>query len=306
MNPTPGIIAFQGEHGAFSESAIWTLHPGAETLPRRSFEDVVRAVENGEVDAGLLPVENTLAGGVAAAYDALTESGVRVTGETVLPIRHCVMGLPGASLDSLREARSHPVALAQCNAFFRERPEIRPVVVHDTAGAAMEVAAQEDPTIAAIAARGAARRYGLELLAEGVQDRTDNQTRFFLIARSDEVPAPPTKARVPAYPLDDPAHPPLKTALLAETANSPGALHALLGVFARRGLDLAYVASRPGGTPWTYRFVLEFRHATPKEAEGALEEAVDVSRVLRVLGTFGRARSVGQGEGALDPVQATG
>jgi len=150
--------------------------------------------------------------------------------EVVIEIRHYLMGRRGAPLSEIREVRSHPVALAQCRRFLAQHPGMRAVAVHDTAGAAREVARQDSPSLAAIAPRGAAARYGLDVLASDVQDRRDNQTRFFLMY--------PQGKEGPASPLDGGA---LKTTIIAETDNRPGALHALLGVFARRGTDLTFI-----------------------------------------------------------------
>ncbi|MDH3423372.1 MAG: hypothetical protein OEN00_10310 [Gemmatimonadota bacterium] len=264
-------VGFQGALGAFSEEAVRALVPDAEPVPHATFEAVVRAVESGQVQAGVVPVENTLAGAVAEAYEALVAGDVTAVGEVAIPIRHCLLGLEGASTERVREARSHPVALSQCRGFFAEHPEIRAQAVYDTAGAAEEVAAMGDPSLAAIASRRAGDRYGLEVLQADLQDRDDNQTRFYLIVRDPE-PATPSGL--------------LKTACIAELENRPGALHELLGVFANKRLDLTNVASRPGVSPWTYRFILEFRHATPEEGATAIEEATGLCTGVRVLGTF--------------------
>jgi len=269
--------SFQGALGAFSEEAVRLLVPDAEPVPRTTFEAVVRAVETGEDPYGVVAVENTLAGAVAEAYDALERGDVRVVAEAAIPIRHMLLGLPGATLDALREARSHPVALSQCRGFFSDHPGIRAQAVYDTAGAAEEVAQAGDPGLAAIASRRAGERYGLEVLKADLQDRDDNQTRFYLIMRAPEDLAPSG---------------PLKTACVAELENRPGSLHALLGVFADLGLDLSHVASRPAASPWTYRFIIEFTHATAEEAGRAMEAAAPICARLHVLGTF-PARRVG-------------
>lgn len=272
----PGArVGFQGEAGAFSEEALLRLVPDAEPVPRRTFRDVVHGVVSGEDAAGLLPVENTLAGGVAAAFDALQEAPLHAVREVVIPIRHFLLGVAGASALHLEEVRSHPVALAQCERFFQDRPGVRRVAVHDTAGAAREVADAGARTVAAIASRQAAARYGLEILAADLQDRDDNQTRFLLVVPGDAPTAPPPGAAGV-----------LKTSVIVETRNRPGALHDLLGVFARRGLDLTFIESRPAGTPWTYRFILEFSHGGMEPALACLEEAASEERSVRVLGTY--------------------
>lgn len=264
-------VGFQGALGAFSEEAVRALVPDAEPIPFPTFEAVVRAVEAGEVQAGVLAVENTLAGAVAEAYEALVGGDVTAVAEMVIPIRHCLLGLPGSSTDRVREARSHPVALSQCRGFFASHPDIRSQAVYDTAGAAEEVAALGDPSLAAIASARAGERYGLEVLMADLQDRDDNQTRFYLIVRHAEGP---------------PAGSSLKTACVVELEHRPGALHQLLGVFAERGLDLTNLASRPGITPWTYRFILEFRHSSIEEGSAAIEAAGALCSSVRVLGTF--------------------
>jgi prephenate dehydratase len=262
---------FQGALGAFSEEAVRVLVPGADPIPRQSFEAVVKAVEAGEDDTGVVAVENTLAGAVAEAYDALEAGDVKVVAEAAIPIRHCLLGLAGASIHSLREARSHPVALSQCRGFFAAHPHVRSQAVYDTAGAAEEVAKIGDPTVAAIASRRAGDRYGLTVLRSDLQDRNDNQTRFYrIVEEATDLPGPG----------------PLKTACVAELENRPGALHALLGVFADRGLDLSHVASRPGASPWTYRFILEFSHPTVEEGLVAIQTAESLCARLKVLGTF--------------------
>lgn len=267
----PVRAGFQGAPGAFSEEAVKVLLPEAEPIPRPSFEAVVKAVERGEDDTGVVAVENTLAGAVAEAYDALESGNVSVVGEAAIPIRHCLLGLSGASIADLREARSHPVALSQCRGFFAAHPDIRAQAVYDTAGAAEEVAAGGDRTVAAIASRRAGERYGLEVLQQDLQDRNDNQTRFYRIVRE---------------PLPDAGVGPLKTACVAELENRPGALHMLLGVFSDRGLDLTHITSRPGASPWTYRFILEFTHASSAQGKAALEVAEPLCARLKVLGTF--------------------
>ena len=172
-------VAFQGEHGAYSESAAELLWPGAECVPCRESVDVVQAVASGAVDAGVLPIQNSIAGVVTATLEALgTSSDVGVVSEVVVPIRHCLLAVPGAALTDIRWVESHPVALAQCGAFFERHPGLEPRAVYDTAGAARDVAAAGDRTRAAVASAAAGARYGLTVLEEGIGDTADNRTRF--------------------------------------------------------------------------------------------------------------------------------
>ena len=270
-------VAFQGELGAFSEEAVREYF-GAEAVPvpRREFRDLGVAVLSGEADFGMLPIENSLAGSVLAAHDVLLGSELEVIGEVVRPIRLCLLSVSDASLDTVRRALSHPVALGQCTRFLMGHPGIEAAVVYDTAGAARDVAEKGDPAVAAIAARGAADRYGLTILVEGIQDRDDNQTRFLVVTRPG-TPRPTARG----------GSGPPKTALEVETENKPGALVETLLPFASRGLNLTKLESRPGAEPWTYRFFLEFQaDAEDPAARAALAEVAGRAKRLRVLGSF--------------------
>jgi prephenate dehydratase len=276
-------VAFQGELGAFSDEAVRAFFgASAEPVACRTFDAVARAVVGGEVDFGLLPIENSLAGSVVGSYDVLAATDLVVLGETVRPIHHCVLGVPGAGLETLRRVLSHPVALAQCTRFFEGHPDIEPVSHYDTAGAAREVAQLRDPSVGAIASRLAAERYRLEILAADVEDRPDNQTRFLAVSR----PGHPHPARREPGADDSPG---FRTSLLAETDNRPGALVRLLLPFADHGVNLSKLESRPGGEPWTYRFFIEVDTAVDAPAAAAaLQEARRHATALRVLGSYPR------------------
>jgi prephenate dehydratase len=268
-------VAFQGERGAFSEEAAVRLLGGAVALvPRPTFESLFAAVREGAADFALAPVENSLAGSVQRSYDLLLEGALHIVAEVVRPIRHCLVGCPGSSLDSVRTAESHPVALAQCERFFAEHTRIRRVVADDTAGSVAQVVKRGDPTRAAIASRRAAEIYGGRVLREHIEDNGENYTRFVLLA-----PAP-----VIAEGAD-------KLSLVLTLPHRPGALHRALEPFARRRLDLLKIESRPvRGEPWRYHFFLDFR-AAPGDAEAALEELRGSAESVRILGRYPSARS---------------
>jgi prephenate dehydratase len=241
--------------------------------------DVARAVERGDVGAGLLAVENTLAGSVVASYDALAAcEHVVAVGEVIIGIHHCVLAAPGTSLEAIRWVESHPVALAQCGGFFDRHPHLEPRATYDTAGSAMEVARARDPRRAALASRIAAAHYGLDILEADVEDRPDNQTRFVAIGRDAAALANGAAAR---------------TILLVTVANTPGALHRLLGPFAEHELNLSKLESRPTGEPWSYRFIIEIEHTA---AEPAMTQALDAVRGFaqscRVVGTYALMDSI--------------
>jgi monofunctional chorismate mutase len=176
-------VAFQGDRGAYSESAIAEIwrHP-VEMVPVPTFTGALRAVDEGEADACIIPVENSIVGRVEAGWQALAAyPGMRVVGEAFVPVRHCLLAPRGATIHGLRTASSHPVALAQCSRFFESHPWIKPGKSFDTGGAAREIAERGDPAHGAIASSAAAERYGLAVLEEGVQDRRDNHTRFVAV-----------------------------------------------------------------------------------------------------------------------------
>ena len=179
------IVAFQGESGAFSEKAIEFLVEGpVRLLSCNTFDATTGAVVQGIADLAVIPVENLIAGPVHAALDALAAAPeLEQIGDHLLPVRHALLGLAGATIGDIREALSHEMALKQCRRFFAEHPAIKPVEAHDTAGAARLVGIRREPSVAAIAGAWAAERYGLVVIEDGLQDHSDNFTRFVLVKR---------------------------------------------------------------------------------------------------------------------------
>lgn len=269
-------VAFPGERGAYSEDAVVAIWPDAEPVPTRTPLDVACAVSGGDADAGVFPVENTLAGSVVASYDALASSGdLHAVAEAVVRIRHCLLASDGATLESIELVESHPVALAQCTKFLARHPRIEIRAATDTARAARETGEAKDPRRGAIAGLAAAKRYGLRVLADGIEDRPDNQTRFLAVTREPAVLARGIRAR---------------TSLMFTTPNDPGALVRALVPLAEHALNLSKLESRPTGEPWTYRFFADVEHDAGDAArDAALEEMCKVTRTLRVLGTYARA-----------------
>lgn len=278
MTSTNQNIAFPGEPGAFSEDAVAAIWPRATAVPLRTARDVARAVAEGRVDAGVLPVENSVAGGVVAAYDALAdELGLHAIAEAILEIRQCLVGIEGATLDEIELVESHPVALAQCSRFLERLPRARQRAAADTASAAHAVAESRDRSHAAVSGRNAATRYGLAILADHIEDRPDNQTRFLAVARRAAAVATGTRAR---------------TSLVFETANEPGALLRALEPIAKQELNLSKLESRPTGQPWTYRFFADVDHqAGDRRIDDAISALTQATRTCRILGTYARANS---------------
>ena len=270
-------IAIQGEPGSFSHEMALKAHPEATILPCALSAEVFAAVTEGAVDAAMIPIENSLAGSVVEHYDLLLTHDVGVESEGLLRIRHNLIGVPGAKLEGIRQAHSHPVALAQCRRFFAEHPAIEAAPFYDTAGSVKQLMELRDGGIAAIASAQAARHYGGEILLEGIEDNPENYTRFFLIRRRDQVEGDP--------------HPD-KVSLAFAVENRPGTLVAALEVFAGMGTNLTRLESRPvPGRPWEYVFYADYQLERPETADVALKMLGEHCAMVRELGRY-RAAAV--------------
>jgi len=272
-------VAFQGEPGAFSEAAaVQLLGDGIRTVPRMTFDSAFGAIAEGAADGLLVPVENTLAGSVVRVYDLLLESKLEMCGETILPIEHQLIGMPGARREDLRAVASHPMALAQCERFFAGNPQLKRVPAEDTAGSVREMMERGDKQFAAIAGRRAAEHYGAVILQENIQDNAENFTRFVLLL-------PPEQVKL--YRGADAK----KISLAMRLAHKPGALLASLEPFANHGVNLLKIESRPiHGRPWEYQFYLDVEAEEPEHLELALKEVAEATSELRVLGKYATAR----------------
>jgi prephenate dehydratase len=233
-------------------------------------------VDNGTSRYGVIPVENTLVGSVHRAYDLLFEHDLTIIDETVCRIEHALIGVPGARLDKIAKALSHPVALAQCENFFRANPWIEPVPVYDTAGAVELILKNGNDSWAAIASSRAAGLLGACILKESIQDHPENYTRFLLISKPMEMVRPQSLN--------------YKRTIVFRIANEPGALSRALLPFASRGVDIAKIESRPvKGSRFEYMFYLDLiGRADYEQMYEAVEELRKQSLSLRVLGMYPR------------------
>jgi len=268
-------VAFQGEPGAFSEAAaIQLLGDAITTVPRATFDAAFRAIDEQAADALLAPVENTLAGSVVRVYDLLLQSRLTIVAETILPIEHHLIACPGATLQDIRSVASHPMALAQCEHFFSSHPGLKRVPAEDTAGSVREVLSRGDKSCAAIAGRRAAVYYHGVILAENLQDNAENFTRFVLLLPEEEAAAwVSPEAR--------------KTSLAMRLAHRPGALLASLEPFAKHGVNLLKIESRPiHGRPWEYQFFIDVEAGDVAWLDCALAEVRQATSELRVLGRY--------------------
>jgi len=261
-------VAYQGEPGAFTDDAAQTLVHDADTVGCGTFDDAFAAVQRGDVDYALMPVENSISGSVPRVYDLLwADARISIIDEIVYRVVQNLIGLPGAELARIREVRSHPVALEQCRTFLGTHPAMHPTIVADTAGAVREIVTLGDPHVAAIASALAAVKYDATVLAPAIQDVDANYTRMFLLQRDGTPRNAPTRACV---------------ALML--ANEPGSLRSALGAFAAEDLDLRTLVSRPSlEEPFTYRFYCEIARATREQLDRALA-CIDGS--ARVLGFY--------------------
>lgn len=274
-------IGFQGEIGAYSEEAVaGYFGPAVDPCPFATFRAVTAAVEGGQVAAGVLPTENSLAGSVGEALDALGESGLVVTGELLLPIHHRLIARPGATLGGIRRVASHPQALAQCDVYLAAHGW-QVVPAEDTAGAARALSQTDDLTLAVIASARAAERYGLIVLADDLA-ADDNLTRFAVVV------LPGAVAPGSAGPLAPPADGPRSTLVIFETLHRPGALHAALGAFADAGVNLTRIESRPTRrASWEYRFLVQLEgDAAAGAVRAALSDLGRRAHAVRLLGSF--------------------
>jgi prephenate dehydratase len=268
--------AYQGSPGAFSEdAAVQLLGQSARLLPCETLEDVFTAVDRGEAEFGVAPVESTLSGSIHQCYDLLFEHDVKIVGETVSRINDALIAPPGVAFQDIRKALSHPAALAQCEGFFRKNPQIHPVSVYDTAGALQEIMRSGARDSAAVASRRAAEIYGGVVLADAIQDHPENYSRFFLIS---------TIATAASRSLSGNC----KTSIVFRIPNQPGALSRALNQFADRGVDISKIESRPvRGSRFEYLFYLDLiGRADSQGVADALAELRRQSVMLRVLGTY--------------------
>jgi len=277
--PTLLRVAFQGELGAFShEAARGAFGADIVMVPRRTFEEMFDAVNQGDADVAVVPIENTLVGSIIKNYDLLVEHQLQIAAELVLRIVHNLISKPGVRLDEIKHVFSHPVALAQCERFLKAHPLIEVEQAYDTAGSVKMVMEGTDRTAAGIAGVAAAEVYGAQILVAGIESHSQNFTRFFVLT------AP---QRVQQINLKN-AGPGRKTSIVMRIANRPGGLYEALSAFAKEGVDLTKIESRPiEGRPWEYSFYLDLAGAQDApEVQRALKAVAAGSESVRVLGSY--------------------
>jgi len=272
MPETHTRVAFQGEYGAYSEMAARSYFgESVDVFPRPNFHALFEAVETGEATHGMVPIENTLMGGILDNYDLLLERSLYIVGETKLRIVHNLIVNPGVGVDDIREIHSQPPALAQCTKLIKRMENAKAVPTHDTAGSVRDLKASGARDVAAIASRQAAIDYDLEILEEGIEDDHQNYTRFVVVSKSAIE-----------------AHAPAKTSIIFSLKNEPGSLYKSIGAFAESGINLQKIESRPiAGKPFEYTFYLDFEGSRmDHDCLAALDELAKHAATLRVLGSY--------------------
>jgi chorismate mutase / prephenate dehydratase len=267
-------IAFQGERGAYSESAVFQFFGAdAQVNPCKDFRDVFESVEKQETPCGVVPVENSLEGSVSQNYDLFLKYDLKVCGEVIVKIEHCLIANPGTTLADIKAVYSHPQALAQCRAFLEEMGRDL-IPTYDTAGSVKMLKEKALKNAAAVASKRAAEIYGMQILAEDIADNLENYTRFFVLSRTDSE----------ATGKD-------KTSIIFSAVHAPGSLYNALGEFAKRDINLTKIESRPTKqTPWEYNFYLDFEgHRTEKRCTEALIALEKYASFIKILGSYPKA-----------------
>src|SRR5690554_1471671 len=268
-------IAFQGEPGANSDTACRNMFPEMEPVPCPTFEDAFNAVESGQADLAMIPIENTLAGRVADIHYLLPHSKLHVVGEYFLPIRFQLMVLPGVALSEIKSVHSHIHALGQCRKIIRKH-KWKPMVAGDTAGAARQIADDQDRSQAALAPRLAAELYKLDIAVENVEDEENNVTRFVVLSKTKQ------------WAERRSAEQPILTTFIFRVRNVPAALYKALGGFATNGVNITKLESyQLGGKFFSSQFYVDVEgHPEDQNLKLALEELRFFSDEVRILGVY--------------------
>jgi len=269
-----GSVAFQGEHGAYSEEAAFAFFgSNIDTRPHKSLREVFMSVQHEAAEFGVVPAENSLEGSVNQTYDLLLESTLKIRGEVKVRINHCLLALPGTNLDDVTVVYSHPQALAQCSGVLAVL-HAETVPAYDTAGSAKMISDKKLRNAAAIASEQAAEIHKLTVLKRHIEDLPDNFTRFFIIGSQD----------APATGND-------RTSIVFGAKHVPGSLQVALQELAVRKINLTKIESRPiRTTPWEYNFFVDFEgHRSDSVCADALEGLRKSTTFLKILGSYPRA-----------------
>ena len=270
-------VAFQGETGAYSEDAAYQhFGTGVKPKPYASLEDTFQAVEKGEVQYGIVPVENSLEGNIPRTYDLLLDSSLKVSAETILRVVHCLICLPNGRIDRVKEVYSHPQALGQCKTFLRQMG-LKPVPAFDTAGSVKFVKESGATEKAAIASARTAEIYGMKVLVKSIEDNANNYTRFFILSKQEAVPSGNDK-----------------TSIVFSVKHKPGTLYDSLKALAGRKINLTKIESRPmRHKPWEYYFYVDIEgHKNDQVVKEALKDLENSVIFIKILGSYPNCQGI--------------
>jgi prephenate dehydratase len=268
-------IAIQGEPGSFSHEAAMNLVTGAVIVPFSLSADAFAAVANGQVEAAVIPIENSLAGSVSEHFDLLLAHDVWVERETLLRIRHNLIAISGVSMADIDRVFSHPVALAQCRRFLAEHSKMEAFAFYDTAGSVKQLVELRDRHAGAIASAAAAQHYGAQILQSDIEDNPENYTRFFLVKRTADAVTDPLANKI---------------SLAFSVENRPGSLVAALAEFSALGTNLTKIESRPvHGKPWEYIFYVDCQVRSAQEGGQILKALAPHCAMIKELGCYREA-----------------
>ena len=272
MTPDDTTVAYPGREGAHTAAGADRLFPAARLISHGTFTEVVRAVTNRDCTYGVLPIESSLAGPVNETHDLLYDSALSIVAETIMRVKHCLVGIEAVELEDVREIRSHPMGLDQCRGLLARAPHAIATVAPTTDAAAAGLVEQADPTIVAIASARAAAIHSLVVIDDDIGDHT-SYTRF---------------AAVAPYTRLDRRHGDWRIALTFETLHKAGALHSAITPLAERGIDMVQLVSRPiPQRPFDYRFDCVLGgHPLDPAMTAALTEMRNETARLRVIGSY--------------------
>ena len=275
---TNRLVAYQGEHGAYSEIAALRF---GDPAPFETFDEAFHAVEHREVLCAVIPIENSLGGSIHHNYDLLMQHPVRIVAETFVKVEHCLLGLPEASEDVNGKVLSHPQALSQCRNFFAAYRNLKPEVTYDTAGSAKIIAAEGNPAHFAIASKRAGELYGLKIFRENLADEDWNITRFFCITHEDHT----TDLEL----RKEPDTSKQKTSIVFTLPNEQGSLFKAMATLALRDIDMTKIESRPSRIKaFEYFFYVDFiGHESDPNIHNALTHLGEFATMVKVLGSYG-------------------
>ena len=262
-------VSFQGEHGAYSESAVKKFFKEEiETVPCNSFQDTLNITENGGSDYCILPVENSIEGTVGQSIDAITHTKLHAIGEKYFKVEHCLIGT--GKLDDIETVYSHPQALGQCSNFIQSK-KLKTVPTYDTAGSVKIVKEMNDVHSAAIASNDAGNLYNIPIVKEGIENNPNNYTRFLIFSKENSIEK-----------TED------KTSIIFSVKHEPGALHHILKQFNDNDINLTKIESRPNKNKnWEYNFFVDFLgHYSNSKIKSVLDKISENTIFLKIIGSY--------------------